>query len=225
MHQRLLATPFAIFAESAVRRAGAGRNPCDAYRRLNGRFLLLLSAGLLLLGVPAGPARADTIVTASWFTFAWADGSLPISATSCLLAFGVCNFPTQPDAPAPPWSITAPVGGLLLTVTDMQTSGDQFRLFDTAIALGDTALASSTAGRCGTDAAACLLSPLHSHGFFLLAEGSHSLTIDVVSANGGRGGTGAFRLDAAPVPEPASFAVMALGMLAVGAEARTRQRR
>jgi hypothetical protein len=62
----------------------------------------------------------------------------------------------------------------------------------------------------------CLADPNISHGQFLLAAGPHSLTIVPTLAPSG-GGTGFLIVEAAttPVPEPATYALLATSLFAL----------
>ena len=150
--------------------------------------------------VKGGPAP----IGGPWLEFAFTAVGVP--ATGC--------FPADPAGPgcapsskgnslfvdAPPWTFTAPPAGVMLTVTDAFLNGDVFRVFDSAVAIGDTS-AVAAGGSCGNNPKTCLADPLTSSGTFQLGAGPHSITISpTVSPFGG--GAAYFRLDEkAPPPD------------------------
>jgi len=114
----------------------------------------------------------------------------------------------------PPWTFNS-VSGSVLTVTDAFEAGDRFRVFDFGGSLGLTSLPLGSSN-CGDDPVPCLADPNICHGQFLLAAGPHSLTIVPTLAPSG-GGTGFLIVEAAttPVPEPATYALLATSLFAL----------
>lgn len=168
----------------------------------------------------AVPAAAGPITAGQFFEFGFTDAG--IAATGCDpadLAGPICTpssgTPTV-EADAPPWTFVAPAGGSTLTVLDAFQAGDQFEILDFGAVIGMTSLPG--AGSCGDDPVVCLADAAMSQGTFALAPGAHSLTIVPLQSPFG-GGAGYFAIDAAAVPEPATWALLALG---VGALARRR---
>jgi hypothetical protein len=143
------------------------------------------------------------------------DGAIPIGGPWIEFSFGETGsfatgcFPADPDGigcvpspggnsvfgGAPPWTFTAPPGGVTLTVTDAFIRGDIFEIFDFGVSIGTTS-AVDTDGDCGDDPEPCLIDPLVSHGVFPLGPGPHEITIKA-SASPFGGGAAYFRVDAA----------------------------
>jgi hypothetical protein len=95
--------------------------------------------GAVSLAFVAGPARADNIIVNQWYTAQFGDNPVPGGPPSPIFGPGfVADFhgPVLPggfaDAVLAPsgtsWTITLSAPGTL-TVTDVETSGDQFQIF------------------------------------------------------------------------------------------------
>ena len=66
---------------------------------------------------------------------------------------------------------------------------------------------------CGDDPVPCLATPGMSSGIFLLAAGAHSLTIaPLLSPDGGGAG---YLLVTSVIPEPGTWSLLAVGLLAL----------
>jgi hypothetical protein len=177
--------------------------------------------GGIVLGVatilPATSAEAGPILAGEFYEFGFTDPG--IAAVGCdpadpagLFCFPSSGTPTL-FADAPPWTFVAPAGGSTLTVVDAFEAGDQFEILDFGVIIGMTSLPGS--GACGDDPVVCLADAAMSQGTFALAPGSHSLTIVPLLSLGL--GAGYFAVDAvaAPVPEPGTWALLAMGAVAV----------
>jgi PEP-CTERM motif len=127
----------------------------------------------------------------------------------------------------PAWTITT-TGYGSLRVLDGGHQGDTFNVFDSGALLGTTSATPIDANHAcagdptgpGTDPAACWNDPLMSRGTFLLAPGSHSLTIAWNQrVPGGNSSLQWFELgDArapAATPEPGSMFLLGSGLIAL----------
>jgi hypothetical protein len=168
----------------------------------------------------AGPATAGSIALDAWLEFGFTDPG--VDATGCdpddpLGPFCIASSGT-PTAflDAPPWTFT---GAATLTVVDAFVAGDRFEVFDFGASLGATSLPVGS-GDCGDDPLPCLADPNISRGQFQLASGGHALTIRPLLAPGG-GGAGYLLLHA---PEPTTWLLLAVGMVALVGARRKSQR-
>ncbi len=85
----------------------------------------------------------------------------------------------------------------VVSVTDDFNQGDQFRVFDNSVVLGDTnPVPPGNGGEVGPVAA--FSDPAYSHGSFLVGAGSHSITIQAIASPFG-GGRGYIRVDVCTV--------------------------
>jgi hypothetical protein len=172
-----------------------------------------LLAVLVLTGsaLASAPASAGPITFGQWLEFGFIDVGTP--ATGCDPAdpagpFCIASSGTPTSfLDAPPWTITAPSSGFILTVTDAFTSGDQFQLFDFGVPIGLTSFVAPGVVDCGDDPAICLANAGISHAQFALGAGAHSLTLRPTISEGG-GGAGYLRAD---VPEPTTMMLVATG--------------
>jgi hypothetical protein len=175
------------------------------------KMLQLLVAVTLFVGVIL-PLQAASITIGIWNEFSFADPGVP--ARGCLpvdAEGGSCSLDVNSVfAPAPPWTFIATVP-VLVTMTDAFFAGDAFRLFDFGSQVLDTNSVPFGPG-CSNIPEACLADPNVSHGVVLLGTGPHSLTATAVASPFGAGAA-FYRVDL--VPEPASLALSAFGMLAM----------
>lgn len=168
----------------------------------------------------AGPIFPDI-----WYEFGFSDPG--VSATGCDPADPAGNFCVPSSGTltefldAPAWTFSS-VAGATLTVTDAFLSTDRFELFDFGTSLGLTSLPDAAALLdCGDDPLPCLATAGMSSGVFVLARGSHAITLVPVLGDGG--GAGYLKLvGAAPVPEPATLVLISLGVVLFAAQHRRR---
>lgn len=171
----------------------------------------LWSAALVATLLAASSAEAQTpLVSGSWTTFFF--GGVGSGASS------------------QPYTYTAS-SQFFVTVLDGYNSGDQFQLLD-----GTTLIGTSTAPADGSycdSPAACLASGAFSRGTFLLGPGTYSFNVNVTASPFGEGGAfiGVNVSDAlagtaaSTVPEPATVALTAMGLLGMAGVATRRRRR
>jgi PEP-CTERM motif len=177
--------------------------------------LLCVGAAAAALGAMSAPAQADNITTGVWYAFSFT------GTGSALFGGGTPGTsPSGVTAPSAPWTITLSAPGKL-TVTDVEDSGDQFTLYDNGALLGTTSTPVPNAAYVGECISCALASPDFSHGVFTLSAGVNNITgvFDGVIGYG----SGDFMVSNA-VPEPASWALMLVGVGALGGALRSRRK-
>jgi hypothetical protein len=213
--------------------------------------VLLAGAAAVALAAVAVPAHADNIVSDQWYTGHFTTTGTPLlgntfSGTSADLG---TNGPTltnpNPNALQAPVTgaafsaiITMPSGGGFLTVTDVETPGDQFQINVNGVAatpapasaspldVGQQSLAGglTSAPSAGPDdsppenIAAALANPEFSSGTFYLPAGTDTITGTFL----GTIASGNFDM-IAEAPEPASLTILGLGMAGLGLVRRRRR--
>lgn len=194
-------------------------------------------------GLAAAPAQADNIVVNQWYTGHFTTtpsplfgGAYTLGTHGPILAWP--RFGNAISAPAPAWTITLSHGGTL-TVTDVETSGDQFQLFDNGVAMAAApspfgpapqnpgqvspggGLTSVPCASCSfgvEDINAALGNANYSSATFRLLPGVNNITGEFL----GTISYGDFNFIAEGVPEPAAWAIMLVGFGLVGAAMRRR---
>jgi hypothetical protein len=172
-----------------------------------------LLIALLLVFISSTPALASAIGQDAWYEFGFDPNHSPIAAgcqpadptgVPCRVGIGSTFLGSNP------WTITtgSPVE---MTVTDALLAGDFFDVFDFGVLIGSTPSVAPSGSDCGLNPSICVEAPGISHASFVLPAGAHSITIGVHAAQ--ILGEGFFHLDT--VPEPSTFGVTALLLLAI----------
>jgi hypothetical protein len=180
------------------------------------RKILCAGAAAATLGVMSAPAHADNITTGTWYAFGFTTTGGALGA-----GFAAGTSPNGVLAPSAPWTITLSAPARL-TVTDVEASGDQFTLYDNGQLLGTTStpvLFGNFVGEC----ISCALSDGtdFSHGSFTLSAGVNVITgvYDGATATPGDGD-----FEVTGVPEPASWALILIGVSGLGVALRSRRK-
>ena len=182
-------------------------------KSIRGLLAALVAACAFLI---ASGASATAIPLNQWEEFSFGTtGSALASCTSCTVG------DISVYAPNPPWTFTCATS-CSLVVTDGFQSGDQFQFFDNLVSLGLTSVP-TPGSDCGGAVLACLANAAFSHGSFSLAAGAHSIS-GIVTVSPFLGGAAFFivRAQVAPVPEPSTILLLAMGLLSVGVMLRKR---
>ncbi|WP_413873799.1 VPLPA-CTERM sorting domain-containing protein [Albidovulum sp.] len=112
----------------------------------------------------------------------------------------------------------------ILTIVDGFFAGEQFAVFNNAVALGTTSAPVTPSKNTGMNFDKALADGQHSFGQFNLGPGTYLISMDVLARAPGTGNRlGAIRLDMAAVPVPAG-GVLLLSGLGIAALFRRRRR-
>lgn len=202
------------------------------------------AASLAVFALGAAPAQADNIVINQWYTGHFTTSNTPLLGGAYTLGTHgpvlPAGFANAVVAPAPAWVVTLPSSGTL-TVTDVETSGDRFQLFDNGVAMtpapspfhaagqnpGQAGLAGGFTsvpvpnGSSGVeDINAALGNADYSSGTFALHPGVNDITGEFLGVIK----FGDFNFIAEAVPEPSTWAMLILGIGGMGLVLRNRRR-
>ncbi|MGH9345425.1 MAG: PEP-CTERM sorting domain-containing protein [Terriglobia bacterium] len=175
---------------------------------------------IMVLAV-AVPLMADSVsADGSYHEFLF--GNVGSFAVSCAGGCLATTNPVAEETSTPPWTFTGP--GTIFAL-DLFQPGDEFAVYDNSILLGDTSAPDPTAvDTCSGNIACAMADSGYSQGSFSVGGGSHSITIEVTQSN--QGGAAVFSVSGNAVPEPASAALLLIGLGGITAWAcrRSRQR-
>lgn len=171
----------------------------------------VVASALLAAGCGAAVAGPIT-VDAGWYGFCFTGVGSPATPG--------CQNGALAGTTGNPFTFTA-LSSVLLKVTDAFQYGDQF---DVNIAgVGNFATSVVAAVGSGTsDPDIAYADPLFSHGSWLLTAGVYSVDIFANASPNGSGGA-YVEVISAPVPEPTTYALMALGLAGLAAVSRRRR--
>jgi len=182
------------------------------------KSVLFASAASLALCATAAPAAADNIVAGTYYTGGFTTAGTP------LFGPGYTTYTTSlgPSAAAPgaPWVITLATDNHSLTITDMETSGDQFTLYDNGHLLGTTSAPCDFCEYGMTSVAGALADSNYSHGVFGLFAGTNVIT----GTFDGVVGTGDFVFEVS-TPEPVTLSLFGAGLVGAAAIGMRRKKK
>jgi hypothetical protein len=184
-------------------------------------------AALALAAAFSAPAHAvDVAITGNgaWHPFSVAPELAPIASPLSWI-----------DDSGTPLRFTFVVGAGMtgnLTVVDLAIAGDTFRIFNLGAFFADTSSVPvgsyESSHDVGLDYAAALADDSFSRGVYTLVAGSYGIVGSLLQSVtlGGEplfATAGALSLTTLPVPEPETYALLAAGLLTVGALSRRRR--
>jgi hypothetical protein len=191
------------------------------------RKAFLVASAFGLLGAVSAPAYAGTatLQVNTWYSFYFGADGTPLLP-------GLVAGDTPPDgnptdvAPSAPWTIFLSSGQI--TIVDVESPGDQFSV-TAANARGDQTVTTSTPTENGDwvgECISCALSdPAYSQATFALKGGLTTISGTYLGASPYAGGYGQGEFEiTGMVPEPSTWAIMLIGLAAIGAGLRSRRK-
>lgn len=133
----------------------------------------------------------------------------PAHAIPVVVDGGWVSFTFEPSEIGGPWTFAAGLGGVTLTVLDRYVHGERWSVYDDGGLIGSTSVV-PIGGTCEGNVDACFADPNSSKGFFDLAPGAHSITLEQIA---GSFTSGSLRVDSLPVPEPGTALLVATGAI------------
>jgi PEP-CTERM motif len=194
-----------------------------------------LIIGLSLTALPAlcgSFTINNTNATNTWYGFQWlqagSSGTCGSSPTyPCGTIFGQANSTPSSDGTTTilgsgglsvsGWAFDF-TGPVTLTVTDLNTDGDSFKVYDNGNLILTTGASTYDGQTCQNNPATCVTDSFMSHGSVSVGAGANLITMVDLTVNGqSPSGSGAFELTGdvstvSAVPEPASLGLMGLGL-------------